>query len=46
MISELSFTAIDYLNFVEYTLSIYNKTTANVVAITADNAQVNNHFKL
>ncbi|CAI9729023.1 XP_014786661.1PREDICTED: uncharacterized protein LOC106880990 [Octopus vulgaris] len=41
MVSETSFTASDYVEFIEYVLSVYNKNSENVVAITGDNTGVN-----
>ncbi|XP_036367828.1 uncharacterized protein LOC118767407 [Octopus sinensis] len=41
MVSETSITASDYVEFIEYVLSVYNKNLENVVAITGDNTEVN-----
>ncbi|CAI9721547.1 XP_014786661.1PREDICTED: uncharacterized protein LOC106880990 [Octopus vulgaris] len=41
MVSETSFAASDYVEFIENVLSIYNKNLENVVAITGDNTEVN-----
>lgn len=40
MIIETSFTISDYVEYIEYVLSIYNKTLENA-AITGDNTKVN-----
>ncbi len=40
-INERSFTAQDHKEFIEFTLSLYDKNLNNVVAIIGDNAEVN-----
>ena len=39
--NETSFTAADHVDFIKYTLSIYEKNLENVVALIGDNAEVN-----
>ena len=41
LLSEISSTASDYVEFIKYVLSLFNKNLENVVAITGDNAEVN-----
>ena len=45
MMSETSFTAADHIELIQYVLSAFNKSLANVVAIFGDNAEVNIYSK-
>ncbi|CAI9728339.1 Hypothetical predicted protein [Octopus vulgaris] len=40
MVSKASFTASDYVEFIEYVLSIYNKNLENAIAIAGHNTEV------
>ena len=39
--SEISFTAQDHFEFIEYVLGIYGMSVDNLVAISGDNAEIN-----
>ena len=41
MMSETCFTAADHVELIQYALSVFNKSLANVVAIIGNNAEVN-----
>ena len=41
MINKTSFTAADHVEVIQYVLSVFNKSLANVVSIIGDNAEVN-----
>ena len=41
MMSETFFTGADHVELIQYILSVFNKSLANVVAIIGDNAELN-----
>ena len=41
LLTETSFTAKDYYDYIEFVLNTYNKNFENIVCITGDNAEVN-----
>ena len=41
MLSETDFSAVEHKKFIEFVLSLFDKTIENVVAITGDNCEMN-----
>ncbi len=46
MLSEVSFSASDHVILIDYLLSIFNKTTANIVAVIGDDVEVNKAIEI